>query len=57
MSRKPPLSDIRKRLGDRVANIVRSCSASMVNTFAIFAGQTREFIDKNGIAPPAGDAL
>jgi hypothetical protein len=30
--REPRLSDIRNRFGDRVADIVRSCSDSVVNT-------------------------
>jgi GTP pyrophosphokinase len=36
---KPRLSDIRNRFGDRVADIVRSCSDSVVNTSA---GQQKE---------------
>jgi (p)ppGpp synthase/HD superfamily hydrolase len=36
---EPRLSDIRNRFGDRVADIVRSCSDSVVNTSA---GQIKE---------------
>jgi (p)ppGpp synthase/HD superfamily hydrolase len=36
---EPRLSDIRNRFGDRVADIVRSCSDSVVNTFG---GQHKE---------------
>ena len=48
MSGELRLSDIRNRLGDHVADIVRSCSASVVNTFT---GQTSAFIDENGSSP------